>query len=180
MNRTGLNFVVDLTAAVLFLGMAATGYILWFALPPGTQKELSLWGMPRHGWGTVHAWISFALLGTVLFHVSLHWQWVVAVVRKRLHLAGSLQGGLWRSGLATAVLLAAVCGLFAWVVQTGVRPVTDPEALGVCPPSVVGEKREAEPPSIPGSSTAVSQPALKTPHLLAGLDIPHPNCCIFV
>jgi Domain of unknown function (DUF4405)/Planctomycete cytochrome C len=160
MNRTGLNFVVDLTAAVLFLGMAATGYVLWFVLPPGTQKELSLWGVTRHGWGTVHAWLSFGLLGTVLFHVCLHWLWVVSVVRKRLHLAGSPQGSLWRSGLTTAVLLAVVCALFAWVVQTGVRPVTDPEALGVCPSSIGGENREAEPAYVPGPSTAVSRPSI--------------------
>jgi hypothetical protein len=45
MNRTSVNLLIDLTAAVLLLGMVATGYILWFALPPGTQKDLMLWGM---------------------------------------------------------------------------------------------------------------------------------------
>ena len=38
MSRTSVNLLVDLSAAALFLGMIATGYILGFALPPGTNK----------------------------------------------------------------------------------------------------------------------------------------------
>ena len=82
-SRTSVNLLVDLAAAALFLGMMATGYILWFTLPPGTNKSLSLWQLTRHEWGTVHAWISFGLIGALLLHLVLHWQWVVSVVRKR-------------------------------------------------------------------------------------------------
>ena len=43
MNRTFRNLIVDLAAAFLFLGMMATGYILRFPLPPGTNKVMTLW-----------------------------------------------------------------------------------------------------------------------------------------
>ncbi len=151
LNRTLVNLVVDLAAAALFLGMMATGYILWFALPPGTNKALSLWDLTRHQWGTVHAWISFALLGVLFLHLSLHWQWVVAVVRKRLGLTGGPQGGLWRSGLATLAAAAAVLGLFAWLTQVGVRNITDAEEFGVCPPGTATTKGTVNEASSPGA-----------------------------
>jgi hypothetical protein len=152
MNRTVVNLVIDLAAAALFLGMLATGYVLWFSLPPGTNRALSLWGLTRHRWGDVHAWISFAFLGVLSAHVCLHWQWLVSVVRKRLGRSGTPQGGLLRSGLVTFVAVAAVLGLFAWATRSGVREITDPERLGVCPPDAGrGEK---------GTDRAVSLPSV--------------------
>jgi hypothetical protein len=150
MNRTGVNLVVDLAAAALILAMLATGYILWFALPPGTNKALSLWGLTRHQWGDVHAWMSFGLLGVLFVHLCLHWQWLVSVVRKRLHLASAPHGGL-RSGLATFLVVAACLGLFAWATQIGVREITDPAHLDVCPPGNQGtEKLVDATTSVPG------------------------------
>jgi hypothetical protein len=38
MNRSLLNLTVDLLAAACLLAMVATGYILRFPLPPGTNR----------------------------------------------------------------------------------------------------------------------------------------------
>lgn len=138
MNRTAVNLVVDLSAAALFVGTIATGYILGFALPPGTNKLWYLWGLTRHQWGTIHFGISLGFLGVMLLHVCLHWQWLVSVAGRRLRLATPARGGLVRSGLVSFLLLAAILGLFAWATQTGVREITDPVQLGVCPPPVEG------------------------------------------
>jgi len=54
MNRTIANVIIDLAAALLFVGMIATGYILRFPLPPGSNRVLSLWGLTRHQWGGIH------------------------------------------------------------------------------------------------------------------------------
>lgn len=54
MNRTVINLVIDLAAALLLIGMMATGYILRFPLPTGTNKMLLLWGLTRHQWGEIH------------------------------------------------------------------------------------------------------------------------------
>jgi hypothetical protein len=77
MKRLFDHLTIDLVAAGLMVGMVATGYLLRFPLPPGTNKSLTLWGLTRHQWGDVHFWISLALLGVILVHVVLHWQWVV-------------------------------------------------------------------------------------------------------
>jgi hypothetical protein len=157
MNRTTLNLLIDLTAAILLLGMVATGYILWFALPPGTQKDLMLWGMARHSWGNIHAWISFALLGAFLIHICLHWQWLVSVIGKRLNLLNAAPGNHWKSGLATAALTAAALGSFVWVVQTGIRPITNTEELGVCPAGIGKENKTSQ---TQDSFTALSNPKI--------------------
>ena len=65
MKRFLDNLFVDLLSAALMVGMAATGYILRFPLPPGTNKSLSLWGLTRHQWGAVHTWIGYGLAAAV-------------------------------------------------------------------------------------------------------------------
>ena len=101
MKRTALNLLIDALAALFFLGMIATGYVLRFPLPPGTNKSLSLWGLSRHQWGGVHFWISLGLLAVLLIHLALHWQWVVTVVGRQLHLVTNPQGRHLRSGVIT-------------------------------------------------------------------------------
>ena len=44
MKRTSLNLIVDVSAGILLLGMIATGYVLRFPLPKGTNKSHTLWG----------------------------------------------------------------------------------------------------------------------------------------
>ena len=133
MNRTLLNLLIDLTAASLFLAMIVTGYILRFPLPPGTNKTVTLWSLTRHEWGTIHSWISLALLSAILVHVVLHWQWIVSVLGKRLRLTSKAHPRLLPSGLIVASLLGLALALFAWVAQQSVKPIT--EAIpGVCPP----------------------------------------------
>ena len=53
-----MNLLVDTVAAARLTAMVGTGYILWFALPPGTNRTHSLWGLLRHQFGAVHFWIS--------------------------------------------------------------------------------------------------------------------------
>lgn len=107
MKRTFVNLLTDLSAALLFLAMLATGFVLRFPLPPGTNKALSLWGLTRHQWGGVHFWISGALLAVLLVHLALHWQWVVSVVGKQLGLTTSPQ----QSNLRSGILASAATGL---------------------------------------------------------------------
>jgi hypothetical protein len=84
MKRFFDNLLIDLIAAALMIGMLATGYILRFPLPPGTNKDLALWGLTRHQWGEVHFWISLGLLAVILLHVGLHWQWLAISVKRKL------------------------------------------------------------------------------------------------
>jgi hypothetical protein len=77
MSRTIINIIVDVASAQLFLGMIATGYILRFILPPGSNRAFSLWGLTHHQYGDMHFWISFSLLAVLVIHLMLHWKWPV-------------------------------------------------------------------------------------------------------
>lgn len=140
MQRSSLNLLIDLVAATLFLGMAATGYIMWFPLPPGTNKELSLWGLVRHQWGEVHFWIALALLATLLLHVCLHWNWLVTVIGQRIRAAKASHADLIRVGVLTALAFAVAFGLFAWAAQSGVQVRRD----SVCSAPKLPSQTEAE------------------------------------
>jgi hypothetical protein len=138
MNRTFANLVIDLCAACLFLAMLLTGYILWFALPPETNKTFSLWGLTRHQWGAVHAWMSLGLIAIILVHLGLHWSWIVNVISKQFRSTSKTHPSLLRSALTCSMLLSLGLGAFAWAAQTSVRRIR--EALpGACPPDAQSE-----------------------------------------
>jgi hypothetical protein len=123
MQRTLVNLIIDLTAAVLIMAMLATGYLLRFPLPPGTNKTLSLWGLSRHQWGEIHYWISLGLLTVLAVHLVLHWQWLVTVIRQRLHLD---KGETNHAGWITGLLIIGLFGVFAWAAHVGVQERSDP------------------------------------------------------
>jgi len=130
MSRTLANIIIDLIAALLFLGMIATGYILRFPLPPGSNKTLGLWGLTRHQYGDVHFWISCGLLAALIIHLVLHWNWIVTVIFKRCHSVKTSHPSLLRSGLLTIAIVTLSFALFAWVSQYNVKPIH-----GVCCPN---------------------------------------------
>lgn len=121
MNRTITNIIIDLLAALLFIGMIATGYLLRFPLPPGSNKTHSLWGLTRHQWGDVHFWISLGLLVVMLIHLALHWNWIVTVIGKRCHVLKSTQPSLVRSAVWTVVVFIAICVGFVWMAEKNIK-----------------------------------------------------------
>ncbi len=134
MKRAYWNFAVDAAGGILFLGMLATGFILRFPLPPGTQRSHMLWGLSRHEWGTVHTWISFALIAVLLIHLALHWSWIHILLRSRFGrkkpVVAADPAVQRRSGIAALLGLILLCALFAWVAMAGVRveePVREPQ-----------------------------------------------------
>jgi Domain of unknown function (DUF4405)/Planctomycete cytochrome C len=134
MKRTVVNLLIDSVAALLFLCMAATGYVLYFPLPPGTNRSLMLWGMTRHQWGTVHFWLGVSLVGVLLLHVCLHWQWVISSILRQVACATRTRGHPLIAGLGTAAVLLAGFGFFALATHQGVQDARD--RPDVCPPPV--------------------------------------------
>lgn len=86
MNRNLLNFFVDLVSLLAMLVLIVTGTWLWLVLPPGSRggHGLELWGWGRHDWGDLHFWTAAVLVGLMILHVALHWDWVCAVIRIQL------------------------------------------------------------------------------------------------
>ncbi len=146
MKRTTLNLSIDLLAAAFLIGMIATGYILYFALPPGTNKSLSLWGLTRHQWGQIHFWVSVGLLAILVTHLALHWQWVVATVAQRFGFARDPQRRHLGTGAITVLVVIATLTLFAWITEISVRDRSDPPYPPASPAGAGGTKGAASPP----------------------------------
>jgi len=89
MKRSSLNFIVDLVSFVDLLGLASTGFIMKYILPPGTggcgwllyggrgrEHIRDLWSMTRHEWGAIHFYLAFLFVILMVVHIILHWTWI--------------------------------------------------------------------------------------------------------
>ena len=89
MKRATLNFIVDLVSFCNLLGLAFTGSIMKWVLPPGTggygrgfrggrgAGEIKyLWSMTRHEWGAIHFYLAILFIVLMVVHTILHWTWI--------------------------------------------------------------------------------------------------------
>jgi len=89
MKRATLNFIVDLISFCNLLGLAFTGSIMKWILPPGSAGhgygfrggrgagEIKyLWSMTRHEWGAIHFYLAFLFVTLMVVHIVLHWTWI--------------------------------------------------------------------------------------------------------
>ena len=95
MSRSSLNFVLDLVSFFVLLGLAITGFIMKYILPPGTGgtgrslhdgagrgvQIQELWSMTRHEWGNIHFYLAVAFAALMILHIILHWSWIKCYVR---------------------------------------------------------------------------------------------------
>ena len=88
-KRSLLNFIVDLVSFIDLLGLAFTGFIMKYILPPGTgglgrqlhggrakQPIKDLWSMTRHEWGGIHFYLAVLFVILMVVHIILHWGWI--------------------------------------------------------------------------------------------------------
>jgi hypothetical protein len=112
MRKNTLNFIVDAVTLLAILGMTGTGLILKFSLPPGSGgRGLTLWGLGRHDFGTVHFWIAAALGALLIVHLVLHWSWVVGTIRRLANRRGRSTTAAVNASCAAFVI--AIVGAFA-------------------------------------------------------------------
>ncbi len=106
MNRTNLNFIIDVVALVGFVMLTTTGVLMRYILPPGSGHYSTIWSLDRHEWGGIHFWISVAFLLILAFHLVLHWRWIASVVTGRPREGSGFRAGLGIVGLTAVVALA--------------------------------------------------------------------------
>ena len=84
-SRSLLPRVLNALLWLVFCGMAGTGLLLAFRLPPGSRggAGLTAMGWGRHDWGDVHTWLSYGFLALIAAHLTLHWRWFWQVAAKR-------------------------------------------------------------------------------------------------
>ena len=89
MKGSTLNFIVDFISFVNLLGLAFTGFIMKYILPPGTggygrllhggrgREEIKyFWSMTRHEWGDIHFYLAVGFVILMVVHIILHWSWI--------------------------------------------------------------------------------------------------------
>ena len=113
-NKTIINFWVDVSLLIIFLLLCWIVIVLRYVFPVAAQAEgWKLWGYDYLAWSDLHFATLCAMLGTVLLHVMLHWTWVCGVIenwqRKRKGETGGNKADtgnrtLWGVGLLIVIL----------------------------------------------------------------------------
>ena len=95
--------------------IAGIGFLIKYTLVPGRERqikygnnvELSLFGLDRHEWGTIHLILSFIFLGLLTLHLILHWK-AITCVFNRLVQGKKLKKAIAFSFMALTSLLIVV------------------------------------------------------------------------
>ncbi len=94
MKNTRLNYLIDVLSYTFFLFLITTGILMRYVLPPGTGRFVTIWGMNRHDWGTIHFWISISFLTLMFLHIYLHWKWIVKMTIGKTGKRSALKTGI--------------------------------------------------------------------------------------
>jgi hypothetical protein len=104
-KNAAMRFVnIGLYFAGCFL--AGTGWLLAERLPRGREgRSLSFLGLDRHEWGEWHEWVAYGVIGLVVIHLLLNWQWLVIIASSKK------SWRLWSGLLAGAALVMVFVAL---------------------------------------------------------------------
>ena len=135
MNRTLINFILNVILLVAFLAVFWTTTVLHFVFPPGPNAlGWTLWGASYVEWRGVQFALVASLAMGILLHVMLHWSWVCGVISTKLfRTKGRPDEGLQTVyGVATLiVLLLLLGGTAAAAFLTIRRPETKPRTVEI-------------------------------------------------
>jgi hypothetical protein len=100
MKRGTVNFLIDLLAFLVLLGLGFTGYIMKYVLPPGSggrygrgfrggrgvemeqaEQIRQFWSLGRHDWGDVHFYLAVVFAVLMIIHIILHWTWIKCYIK---------------------------------------------------------------------------------------------------
>jgi len=142
-----------------FCGLAGTGLLMKYRLPPGSRggHGLSALGMTRHEWGDIHLWLAWAVLAITMLHMALNWRWL-----RKIAARGSwtpLLGGLAFGGIVLAMPLVLpvtrppAAATNAQPQGDGVGPKASPatESCATCPSAAPGGECSVERPADPST-----------------------------
>lgn len=82
-RKPTLNFIIDSVAFGFLILLAASGILMEYILPPRSGHFMTIWGLNRHDWGSIHFWIAILLLTTMSLHLIFHWDWIVCRLKGR-------------------------------------------------------------------------------------------------
>ena len=116
-RRATVNFVTEGVTLVLLILIVATGLLMAYRIPAGRGlgHSVTLAGLTRHEWGTIHFYLALGFLALVVFHLAMHWRWIWSLARGQNPRASG-----WR-GPAFILLTLALLSLIAapWMMPLG-------------------------------------------------------------
>ena len=93
--------MVDVISFLNLVGLAITGSIMKWILPPGSAGhgygfrggrgpgEIKyLWSMTRHEWGDIHFILALLFVFLMVVHIILHWNWIKCYFKSLLGSSG--------------------------------------------------------------------------------------------
>jgi hypothetical protein len=109
--------IIDLLSFIILTMMISTGAVLEFTLPV-RSGPLSVWGMTRHEWGSVHSVVSIIFLVLMSSHLILHFTFIKSAIA-----GNATREQMYR----LAIGLIALIALIALAISPVVSPVNLPQ-----------------------------------------------------
>ena len=83
MEKSKLNYIVDVLMGVAFVIASITGLVVFFFLPSGVKqgRYLEFLGIIKGTWTAWHNWAGIIIIVLVLVHLILHWKWMVNMTK---------------------------------------------------------------------------------------------------
>ena len=91
-HKSNIKFVIDGLMFLCMAALAGIGFLTKYVLLSGqeaqvkygTKVELSLLGLDRHEWGTIHLITGFVLIGLLVLHIFLNWKQIVNMYQRSI------------------------------------------------------------------------------------------------
>ena len=87
MKKSKLNLVIDAIMLVVMMALIGVGLLNKYVLLSGQKKwakfgenlDLTLFGLDRHEWNTIHFILGIILFALLVLHIWFHWNMVVCI-----------------------------------------------------------------------------------------------------
>lgn len=81
MDKTKVNYFVDVLLIISFIVVAITSVIIFFFLPSGVRQAgyQTFLGLTKHTWSNIHTIFGFTMIVLSLVHLVLHFKWLTAM-----------------------------------------------------------------------------------------------------
>lgn len=89
MKKSKLNLVIDAIMLVVMMALIGIGLLNKYVLLNGQKKwakfgenlDLTLFGLDRHEWNTIHFVFGAILFGLLVLHICFHWNMIVRIYK---------------------------------------------------------------------------------------------------
>lgn len=80
MKKATLHYILDGVEGLILLCLVVSGFVLWFALPEGSDAGKTVW-FSRYTWKEIHHWLAVGLLVFFSTHIITHWTWITYMTK---------------------------------------------------------------------------------------------------